>query len=159
LFIEFKKKDKKMAQGRKRIPDEIKRRRGTLRKDRVNENQPKIGRISARPPDILDERAIGEWNKYVTSLGNAGVLKQTDSDMLAIMCNDIKDYKRYCVKIKAQGEIVKGKLSIFVKLKNEARKRIFEGAALFGIDPASRQKMVAEVEAEKTELEKIMEMC
>jgi hypothetical protein len=34
-----------MGQGRKAIPDEIKRLRGTLRKDRVNKNQPKIGGI------------------------------------------------------------------------------------------------------------------
>jgi phage terminase small subunit len=59
-------------------------------------------------------------------LDGIGVLKATDADMLAMMCNDMKDYKRYCVKIKAQGEIVKGKLSPFIRLKNEARKR-FKG--------------------------------
>jgi hypothetical protein len=37
-----------MGQGRKAIPDEIKRLRGTLRKDRVNKNQPKIGGIALR---------------------------------------------------------------------------------------------------------------
>ena len=147
-----------MGQGRKAIPDEIKRLRGTLRKDRVNKNQPKIGGILSNPPEILDKRAIGEWDHYVTLLDKIGVLKQTDSDVLAIMCNDIKDYKRYCVKIKAQGEIVKGKVSPFIRLKNEARKRFLEIAPLFGIDPVNRQKIVVEAEKGKTELQKIMEM-
>jgi phage terminase small subunit len=69
--------------------------------------------ICTSPEDCLThERAIGEWEHYVTSLDKIGVLKQTDSDVLAMMCNDLKDYKRYCVKIKAQGEIVKGKVFI-----------------------------------------------
>jgi P27 family predicted phage terminase small subunit len=147
-----------MAQGRKKIPDQIKKLKGTLRQDRVNKNEPKIGAISRNPPELLDERAIGEWNYYIDLLDSIGVLKATDSDMLAMMCNDIKDYKRYCVKIKAQGETVKGKLSPFIKLKNEARKRFLEIAPLFGIDPVNRQKIVVEAEKGKSELDKLMEM-
>jgi hypothetical protein len=48
-----------------------------------------------------------------------------------MMCNDLKDYKRYCVKIKAQGEIVKGKLSPFVRLKNAGW--YFSGNNLFSV--------------------------
>jgi P27 family predicted phage terminase small subunit len=94
--------------------------------------------------------SIDEWNNYFDLLNSAGVLKATDADMLAIMCNDIKDYKRYSLKIKAQGEIVKGKPSHFIKLKNDARKRILEISPLFGIDPVNRQKIVVEAEKGKS---------
>ena len=147
-----------MAQGRKKIPDEIKKLKGTFRPGRENKNQPKVGAISRTPPGILEERAIDEWNNYFDLLNSAGVLKATDADMLAIMCNDIKDYKRYSLKIKAQGEIVKGKPSHFIKLKNDARKRILEISPLFGIDPVNRQKIVVEAEKGKSGLEQIMDM-
>jgi P27 family predicted phage terminase small subunit len=147
-----------MAQGRKKIPKEIKKLKGTFRPGRENKNEPKIGAISRTPPDILDKRAIGEWNYYIDLLDSIGVLKATDVDMLAMMCNDIKDYKRYSLKIKAQGEIVKGKVSQFIRLKNEARKRFLEIAPLFGIDPVNRQKIVVEAEKGKSELDKLMEM-
>jgi P27 family predicted phage terminase small subunit len=147
-----------MARGRKQIPKEIKKLKGTFRPGRENKNEPNIGAISRNPPELLDERAINEWNYYIDLLDGIGVLKATDADMLAMMCNDMKDYKRYCVKIKAQGEIVKGKLSPFIRLKNEARKRFLEIAPLFGIDPVNRQKIVVEAEKGKSGLEQIMDM-
>ncbi len=88
--------------GRKPLPTVIKQLRGTLRKHRVNPNEPKPqGRLS-EPPEYMAERAKEAW-RHAVSNAPPGLFSVLDAAVLERWANCIALYQETAAKISRHG--------------------------------------------------------
>ena len=78
----------------KRLPTELKNQRGTLRKDRVNENEPKLPCVIPPIPTWLSEDGQKAFVELSTLLHNMMVLTQADEMALTLLCDSYSEYKK-----------------------------------------------------------------
>ena len=158
--------------GRKPLPDEQKKLKGTLRKSRVNKNKPEPARVATSAgPYKLNARAQLAWDELAPQLEKSRVLTEGDLQWLKLLCEAIAEYdslyNRLWIK-QANGQVEyepiknfyqiyekgsKKKLAfptlIATKLKPEvaliAENRKFQKSLLaeFGLTPSSRAKVTA----------------
>lgn len=79
--------------GRPRIPDEIKKNKGTLRPGRIKNNatHAPVKELPA-PPEYLGAAGVQEWNSKVQHLFEIGILAQADLGALAALCKEWQNY-------------------------------------------------------------------
>ena len=75
-----------MARGRKPLPTHLKIVRGTERKDRVNDREPKPDADKVSPPPHLTGEALQHFLELAPELLELGVLTNLDVDLLAEYC-------------------------------------------------------------------------
>ena len=71
----------------KRLPTELKKQRGTLRKDRLNENEPKLPSVIPPIPTWLSEDGQKAFSELSNLLHDMSVLTQADELALTLLCD------------------------------------------------------------------------
>jgi len=148
------------GQGRKRKPDHIKLVQGTLKKSRVNENQPEPEIGKPQPFEILTKDGKKYFDKLSDALFKMKVLTEADSLALTMLAEAVADYyearkaldkKVYGFKNK-HGDAVLRKRPEW-SIMNECRLIIFRLLGSFGLDPSSRARLnvIPEPEPSKRE--------
>jgi len=80
--------------GRKRIPTEIKRKTGTLKRCRTNLAEPKPGPANSEPPEFLDDEAKAKWRELFPELSALHVISSVDRDLFMLYCSAYSNWKR-----------------------------------------------------------------
>jgi P27 family predicted phage terminase small subunit len=115
--------------------------------------------VEAPPmPDWLDADAAAEWDRVVPDLLALGLISRLDMQALAQYCEAVSEYRRWSLKIQELNQSVATPnmgdiqtyrtgakdLSIWRKLRNEARRQADEAGAKFGFTPMARRALRAQ---------------
>ena len=116
--------------GRKPKPTALKIIKGTARKHRMNDKEPKPETAKKQaPPGWLNVDAKKEWKRLIAELTDNGIVTNLDLSMLAALCQ-------------LWGEYIAGiKTSEPVSMAHVTQMRLL--AAEFGLTPSSRSKVEA----------------
>tara|TARA_R110000824_G_scaffold119224_1_gene273199 strand:+ start:2058 stop:2534 length:477 start_codon:yes stop_codon:yes gene_type:complete len=139
-----------MGQGRKRKPTKIKELQGTLKGERVLENEMQVSLVSQIPfaPDWLTEIGVEEWNNVCSELHGKGMLHQIDLRLIEAYCNAMALHIETEILLREKGRIqvfknpdgtVKHTQAIpYQKIANDALDRALKLATQFGLTPSAR---------------------
>ena len=136
----------------KRLPTEIKKQRGTLRKDRVNENEPKLPSVIPPIPTWLSEDGQKAFSELSNLLHDMSVLTQADELALTLLCDAYSEYKRAKEVVNQLGATMevtsregnsKSVIRPEVQIANQSFVRVFQLLKEFGLTPSSRAKVNA----------------
>lgn len=128
--------------GRKPLPTEIKRLKGTLRPCRENKAEPKPFGVLGEPPDYLRPRAKEIWRNVLSFLPD-GMITAADSAVLetyCTMCAMREDLQRKVDKEGAVSEYT-GKLNPNFRALKDCQVAIAQAGSELGLTPASRSKV------------------
>ena len=143
----------------KRLPTELKKQRGTLRKDRLNENEPKLPSVIPPIPTWLSEDGQKAFSELSTLLHDMSVLTQADELALTLLCDAYSEYKNAKEVVNQLGATVeimsregnsKPTIRPEVQIANQAFVRVFQLLKEFGLTPSSRAKVNAIENASST---------
>ncbi|MFA5161877.1 MAG: phage terminase small subunit P27 family [Elusimicrobiales bacterium] len=93
--------------GRKPIPTEIKRKKGTLKRCRTNPAEPKPGPANSEPPEFMDDEAKAKWRELFPELAALGVISSIDRDLFMLYCSAYSNWKRANDVIKTNKQVYK----------------------------------------------------
>jgi len=136
----------------KRLPTELKKQRGTLRKDRVNENEPKLPSVIPPIPTWLSEDGQKAFSELSNLLHDMSVLTQADELALTLLCDAYSEYKRAKEVVNELGATMevtsregnsKSVIRPEVQIANQSFVRVFQLLKEFGLTPSSRAKVNA----------------
>jgi P27 family predicted phage terminase small subunit len=136
----------------KRLPTELKKQRGTLRKDRLNENEPKLPSVIPPIPTWLSEDGQKAFSELSTLLHDMSVLTQADELALTLLCDAYSEYKRAKEIVNELGSTMevtsregnsKSVIRPEVQIANQSFVRVFQLLKEFGLTPSSRAKVNA----------------
>jgi len=136
----------------KQVPTEIKKQRGTLRKDRLNPNEPVLPSVLPPIPSWLSEDGQKAFSELSTLLHDMSVLTQADQIALTLLCDAYSEYKKakeIVNKLGATIDIIsregnsKPTIRPEVQIANQSFVRIFQLLKEFGLTPSSRAKVNA----------------
>ena len=136
----------------KRLPTELKKQRGTLRKDRMNENEPKLPSIIPPIPTWLSEDGQKAFSELSTLLHDMSVLTQADELALTLLCDAYSEYKGAKEVVNELGATMevtsregntKSVIRPEVQIANQSFVRVFQLLKEFGLTPSSRAKVNA----------------
>ena len=143
-----------MGQGRKPLPTEVKRTRGTLQKCRTLENEMKVKTAETlpQPPEWLNDDGRAEWVSVTGELKTSGVLAYADFSIIAMYCNEIATYidcQRQMQKAGTRVMVIKdenGKLKYaqqvpYQKIAHDCVEKALKLAAEFGLTPSARTRI------------------
>jgi len=143
----------------KRLPTELKKQRGTLRKDRLNENEPKLPSVIPPIPTWLSEDGQKAFSELSNLLHDMSVLTQADELALTLLCDAYSEYKNAKQIVNELGATVeimsregnsKPTIRPEVQIANQAFVRVFQLLKEFGLTPSSRAKVNAIENASST---------
>lgn len=143
--------------GRKKLPDEIKRLKGTLQKCRTTEKQNTDGLIVTQNtlvvPSWLDREAKKIFKAKAGQLISIGVLTELDLGLLALYANSLSLIVDASKEIQKTGKVNtvyndEGKIIAFLvnpmfKIMNDNMKIINQIGSQFGFSPTSRAAIMA----------------
>lgn len=148
-----------MPPGRKPEPSRMKVLKGTNRKDRMNENEPKTEPVAEmKPPAYLNNTAKVAFRDLVKMIGADGmnVLAEADKTALAMLCDQYSIYREARKVIKSKkltfetvgrnGKQIKARPE--VGIMNGAWDRVAKMMVEFGLTPSARSR-VNEVEKQE----------
>ncbi len=72
--------------GRKRLPDNVLKLRGTFRQDRRAMESVQLEVSVPEPPNFLSDEALGEWQRVTPQLERLGLISELDRAALAAYC-------------------------------------------------------------------------
>ena len=136
----------------KRLPTEIKKQRGTLRKDRINDNEPKLPSVIPPIPTWLSEDGQKAFSELSTLLHDMSVLTQADELALTLLCDAYSEYKKAKEVVNELGSTMevtsregntKSVIRPEVQIANQSFVRVFQLLKEFGLTPSSRAKVNA----------------
>lgn len=140
--------------GRPRIPDELKKKKGTLVPSRVNKEQPQSPDITIdelKSPTYLNSISKSFYLNYGKQLIEMGVLKRADLMLLEILSVQVGLYIESLNDIKKKGIIdeqvnrnggVYRQQNPSINISNNAYKNIITGLSKFGLTPSDRSKVI-----------------
>lgn len=136
----------------KRLPTELKKQRGTLRKDRLNESEPKLPSVIPPIPTWLSEDGQKAFSELSTLLHDMSVLTQADELALTLLCDAYSEYKRAkeivnelgaTMEVTSREGNTKSVIRPEVQIANQSFVRVFQLLKEFGLTPSSRAKVNA----------------
>lgn len=138
--------------GRHKLDDEVKAKRGTLRKCRVNEDQPKPEKVKdiVEIPKFLNRYGAAFYRKYHKLLSDLNVLTESDLETLAVIAGEYGKYVQAQYNIKKEGYTTTGvnkngsayeMISPWINIANNAFKNYNSMLAKFGLSPSDRSKI------------------
>jgi len=136
----------------KRLPTELKKQRGTLRKDRMNENEPKLPSVIPPIPTWLSEDGQKAFSELSNLLHDMSVLTQADELALTLLCDAYSEYKKAKEIVNELGATMevtsregnsKSVIRPEVQIANQSFVRVFQLLKEFGLTPSSRAKVNA----------------
>jgi len=143
----------------KRLPTELKKQRGTLRKDRLNENEPKLPSVIPPIPTWLSEDGQKAFSELSNLLHDMSVLTQADELALTLLCDAYSEYKKAKEVVNELGATMevtsregnsKSVIRPEVQIANQSFVRVFQLLKEFGLTPSSRAKVNAIENASST---------
>tara|TARA_R100001377_G_C3152911_1_gene96954 strand:+ start:167 stop:643 length:477 start_codon:yes stop_codon:yes gene_type:complete len=153
-----------MGKGRKKTPTVLKEMQGTVRADRVLENEMIVDLVSELPeaPELLSTIGIAEWYKITSQLFNLKMLHTVDLRIIESYCNeialyiecetDLRENGRVDIFKNSNGDIIRSQAKPQVKMKNDALANALRIASLFGISPVSRANISAPTVSNNTQI-------
>ena len=142
-----------MGRGRKKIPTKIKELQGTLKAERVLDNEMTASLVSKipAPPTWLSEIGRSEWVKVCLELFNKQMLHQIDLRILEAYCNAISLHIETEIHLRENGRIqefknpdgtIKHTQAVpHQKIANDALDRALKIATQFGFTPSARSSI------------------
>tara|TARA_R100000458_G_C8179951_1_gene177353 strand:- start:8 stop:484 length:477 start_codon:yes stop_codon:yes gene_type:complete len=142
-----------MSKGRKRKPTKIKELQGTLRANRVVDNEMSVSLVAKIPsaPDWLSDIGKEEWRKVCLELYNKQMLHQIDLRLLEAYCNAISLHIECEMYLRENGRILEYKnddgslrhsqSKAQQKIANDALDRALKIATQFGFTPSARSSI------------------
>ena len=139
--------------GRKPLPTEVKKKKGTLQKCRTREDEVKPEPLMEVPPapEWLSKPGKDEWARVAAHLVENNLMASCDLAMLAMYCNEIAVYIESEEQLRKNSRMIaykdeKGKVKHAqqVPLQIIARKSLESAmklAAEFGFSPSSRTRI------------------
>jgi P27 family predicted phage terminase small subunit len=139
-----------MGKGRKRKPTKLKELQGTLKAERVIENEMSVSLVQdiPPPPNWLTEIGRDEWMKVCGELYNKRMLHQIDLRLIEAYCNAMALHIETEIMLREKGRIqvfknpdgtVKHTQAVpFQKIANDALDRALKLATQFGFTPSAR---------------------
>tara|TARA_R110002050_G_scaffold91855_1_gene192656 strand:+ start:5070 stop:5546 length:477 start_codon:yes stop_codon:yes gene_type:complete len=139
-----------MGKGRKKTPTKIKELQGTLKAERVIENEMQVSLVGVIPfaPEWLTEIGKHEWNNVCTELFNKRMLHHIDLRLIEAYCNAISLHIETEIMLREKGRIqvfknpdgtIKHTQSVpYQKIANDALDRALKLATQFGFTPSAR---------------------
>tara|TARA_R110002051_G_scaffold98296_1_gene168430 strand:+ start:1410 stop:1886 length:477 start_codon:yes stop_codon:yes gene_type:complete len=139
-----------MARGRKKVPTKIKKLQGTLKTERMLDNEMQVSLVTTIPPapEWLSEIGKTEWQLVCAELYNKRMLHQIDLRLLEAYCNAIslhieteqmlRDKGRIQVFKNADGTIKHMQAVPYQKIANDALDKALKIATQFGFTPSGR---------------------
>ncbi len=136
----------------KRLPTEIKKQRGTLRADRVNDKEPQLESYKPAIPNWLDEEGKSAFVDLSNILFDMKVLTKADKLALELLSDAYSEYKKAKDVISKLGQTqevtsregnTKTMLRPELQIANQSFVRIFQLLKEFGLTPSSRAKVNA----------------
>lgn len=135
------------------IPDEIKAKKGTLRKCRVNKSKPQFQKLdldSLKVPSHLNRWGKSFYKKIFEILVDSDVLTISDLDSLEILASEYGKYLEAQNQLKSEGYVIQGinkngstylMSSPWVNIANNAFKNYQSLMGKFGLSPSERSKI------------------
>ena len=142
-----------MTRGRKKIPTKIKELQGTVKAERMMENEMKVSLVQNIPkaPKWLSVIGKNEWIKVCSELYNKRMLHQIDLLLLEAYCNAISLHIETEQHLRINGRIQEftnpdGTLKHtqalpHQKIANDALDRALKIATQFGFTPSARSSI------------------
>ena len=142
-----------MARGRKKIPTKVKELQGTIKAERVLDNEMTASLVSKipAPPTWLSEIGRTEWVKVCLELFNKQMLHQIDLRILEAYCNAISLHIETEIYLRKNGRIqefmnpdgtIKHTQAVpHQKIANDALDRALKIATQFGFTPSARSSI------------------
>lgn len=141
-----------MAQkGRKPKPTAIKQLEGNPGKRKLNSSEPQPDRKAPKCPEWLSEEAKIEWHRLADVMEAMGILTEIDMAAFAGYCQSYARWKDAEEFISRHGAIVKTPSGYWqqvpqVSIAQQYLKDMHKFAEQFGLTPASRSRIVADVQ-------------
>jgi P27 family predicted phage terminase small subunit len=144
-----------MGKGRKKLPTQLKKIRGTLDKSRAVKNEMQVSSLSELPsaPEWLRETAQIEWCNVTNELLNLQMLHKIDLILLAAYCNAISlhieleqllmEKGRVNHYYNEDGSLRHSQSKPEVKISNDSLANALKIAVQFGFTPSSRGSISA----------------
>ena len=158
-----------MAKGRKKTPTVLKEMQGTLRADRVLENEMIVDLVSELPeaPDLLSTIGVEEWYKVTSQSFNLKMLHHIDLRLIESYCNEMALYIECETELRKKGridifkntngDVLRSQANPLVKIKNDALANSLKISALFGISPVARANISAPTVSNNTQINNYFE--
>ena len=146
--------------GRKKIPTELKKARGTLRKSRELDNPMEVAKVSGVPvaPKWLSEIGKEQYNLVVKQLNDLGMLYQVDLKLIEAYSNSMALHIEAEQELRRVGRVMvyrddenRPKHSQIVPLQTISKQALDQAikiASHFGLTPSSRTKISAPAKLE-----------
>ena len=126
--------------GRKALPTEIKRLKGTLRKCRMNPLEPEPTDDIGEPPEYMSERAKEFWRSTLVNMPK-GVIKKCDSAVFESFCNALAMREKIQKEVDRLGMVSGGKVSGQLNALMKVEALLAKAGSELGLTPSSRQKV------------------
>tara|TARA_R100000329_G_scaffold87160_1_gene73408 strand:- start:4971 stop:5444 length:474 start_codon:yes stop_codon:yes gene_type:complete len=136
----------------KRLPTEIKKQRGTIRKDRENPKEPVLDPVIPPIPTWLSKDGQKAFVELSNLLFDMKVLTEADSLSLTLLCDSYSEYKKAKEVVNELGTTMevtsregntKSVIRPEVQVANQSFVRVFQLLKEFGLTPSSRAKVNA----------------
>lgn len=136
------------ARGPAPTPSNLKVLRGTFRKDRAADNEPKPEVKAPSCPTWLHREAKREWRRIVKHLVKLGLVTELDRAALAAYCQAYADWWKMEKRVEEVGEVQVTKSGYAaqrpeVSMRDKAWERMLKAAKEFGFTPSSRSRVSA----------------
>ncbi len=130
----------------RRVPDEAKRLRGTLRKDRVTHAATDRDPVIPERPDWLGGEAARMWDRMIEHLHDLGVLGRVDGNPIARYCQLWQRWKEAEAHIAEHGAVVKAPSGYpvanpNVTTANKLAPMLHRLEQDFGLSPTARNRL------------------
>ena len=147
--------------GRRPAPTKLKVLRGNPGKRRLSDGEPDPETNLPEPPDHLSEEAKSEWERVGQLLTGLGMVSDLDRAGLAAYCQAWGRWVEAEESLRKCGLVVKspnGYLmqSPFLAIANKAMEQMKALLIEFGMTPASRTRVHADLPPEEDEFEKFL---
>lgn len=133
-----------------KLPTKIKELRGTVRKDRVLENEMQPGLMDSLPaaPKTLKDHGKDLWFHICSELLNLNMLTTVGLPQIESYCKDWQLYKIAEKNVDEKGPVVKLKTGVvaqnpYLKTMNDCRSRMTKFEDRWGLSPSSQAKIPA----------------
>ena len=150
-----------MARGRKPKPSFLKILDGNPSRRPFNADEPKPRRGIPDPPEVLQGRAIEEWNRITIILDDCGAITHADMSLLAVYCQAWDHWYDATEKLQQARPLTNGK-SGFPVVSPLMRLHVMATATLrmawqeLGLSPTSRVRLRADISPPKDSLEEFL---
>lgn len=157
-----------MPRGRRPAPQELKKKRGTARKDRAPENPVEVskGKPISKTPSFLKAKGKLMYERTVGHLHNMGLLSSVDDTALELLAMAYQEWYSAELKLQREGRVYESLSSNGARVlkahpaaqqSSDAWRRIRMMLIEFGLTPASRSKL-EKPEGRTLDIDDIIEM-